>query len=211
MVKTKVDQQLADAERAHQNDPERAELIRRVRRFKASWIELAEELSLVRRRERWRGWGYESFEAYVRSELHLKPETADKLAGAYVYLQRSAPAVLRRDALSEPVPSYLSVDFVRRAEERGTAETATLEAVRRMALDEGASAGALSRAYGDAVFPIEPAARRAREVAGLKNVAGRLRELLSETHAVAPKLAREVSGALDKLLAELTARDGKAA
>lgn len=211
MVKTKVDQALAAAEREHQNDPERAELIRRARRFKASWIELAEQLASARRRERWRGWGYESFEAYVRSELHLKAETADKLAGSYVYLQRSAPAVLRRDALCEPVPSFQSVDFLRRAEERGSAETATLDEIRRRALDEGASAGALAREYGESVFPTEPAVRRARELAGLKNVAGRLRELLSETDAVAPKLVRDVSGALDKLLAALANSEGKAA
>jgi hypothetical protein len=211
MKRTKVDEVLEDAERAHQNDPERAEIIRCARRFKASWLELAEGLASTRRRECWRGWGYDSFESYVRRELHLKPETADKLTGSFVYLQRSAPAVLRRDVLSEPVPSYQSVDFLRRAEETGAAEPATLDALRRRALDDGASAGALAREYGETVFPIEPAIRRAREVAGLKNVAGRLRELLSATKAVPSKLAREVSDALDKLLTALPSDAGKAA
>jgi hypothetical protein len=211
MLKTKVEAALEDAERAHRDDPERAELIRRARRFKASWIELAEELASARRRERWRAWGYQSFESYVRSELHLRPETADKLTGSYMYLQRSAPAVLRRDALSQPMPSYQSVDFLRRAEEGGSAEPETLDELRRRALDEGASRGALAREYGETVFPIQPAIRRAREVAGLRNVAGRLRELLSGTKAVSPNLAHEVSVALDKLLAALPSGAGRAA
>ena len=211
MARTKVDDALADAERSHKDDPERAELIRRARRFKASWLELAEELTSARRRERWRGWGYDSFESYVRSELHLKPETADKLTGSYVYLQRSAPAVLHRDLLTEPVPSYQAVDFLRRAEEGGSADRGTIDELRRRALDEAASAGALAREYGETVFPIEPAMRRARELAGLRNVTVRLRELLSGTDVVSPKLARSVSSALDKLLEALPNRAGKAA
>jgi len=211
MRTTKVDAALADAEKAHEDDPERAELIRRARRFKASWIELASELATVRRRERWRTWGFDSFEAYVRVELHLRPETADKLTASYVFLQRSAPAVLGRDALSEPVPSYQAVDFLRRAEEHGGVEPATLEELRSRALDRGASASSLAREYGEKVFPLDASTRQIREVAGLRNVAGRLHELLSETKAISPKLVREVSGALERLLSALTSSDGKAA
>src|SRR5262249_32885017 len=97
MTRTKVEAQLEAKEREHEDDPERAELLRRARRFKASWIELGEALTQARRENRWRDWGHESFESYVKSELHLRPETADKLCGSFGFLQRRAPEVLRRD------------------------------------------------------------------------------------------------------------------
>jgi hypothetical protein len=200
MHRTKTEAALADAELAHADDPERADLLRRARHFKASWIELAEGLTRAKRGGRWRQWGYESFEAYAKSELHLKQETVDKLTGSYSFLQRRAPAVLSRDALREPIPSYQAVDFLRRAEASEDAPRDTVDEIRRRVIDEAAPAATISRAYRDVVFPIDDDQRRARDVAGVRNVAKRLRELLSETRAVPRKLAAEVSGSLDKLL-----------
>jgi hypothetical protein len=200
MYRTKTEAALAAAETAHADDPERAELLRRARRFKASWIELAEALTRARRERRWTEWGYDSFEAYAKEELRLRQETVDKLTGSYSFLKRRAPAVLERDALREPIPSYQAVDFLRRAETSSEAPRDAVEAIRRKVLDEAAPVASVSRAYGDVVFPQDESTRRARDIAGLKNVAKRLRELLSGTHAVPRKLAVEVTEALSKLL-----------
>ena len=174
---TKTDAALAEAEQAHADDPERAELLRRARRFKTSWVELAEALTAARKHASWRGWGYDSFEAYARAELRLKPETVDKLTGSYSFLQRRAPAVLARDPLREPMPSYHAVDFLRRAEDSEDAPRDTVEEIRRRVIDEAAPVAAVSRAYKDVVFPIDEDTRRSRDLAGVKNVAKRLREL----------------------------------
>ena len=97
MHRTKTDAALADAERAHMDDPERAEVLARARRFKASWIELAEALSSVKRSGRWKQWGYESFEAYAQGELRIRQATAEKLvlvptiAGTFTEFYGSAP------------------------------------------------------------------------------------------------------------------------
>jgi hypothetical protein len=203
MHRTKTDAALADAERSHADDPERAELLSRARRFKASWIDLAEALTAVKRSSAWRNWGYDSFEAYAKGELKIRQETADKLTGSYTFLKRRAPGVLERDALREPIPSYQAVDFLRRAEASEDAPKGTVEAIRRRVLDDAAPAATVVRAFGNVVFPIDDAQRQAREVAGLKNVAKRLRDLLSETRAVPRKLAGEVGGALERLLEAL--------
>ncbi len=200
MHRTKTEAALADAERAHSDDPERAEVLARARRFKASWIELAEALSGIKRSGRWKEWGYESFEAYAQGELRIRPATVEKLTGSYGFLKRRAPSVLERDALQEPIPSYHAVDYLRRAEASEDAPRGAVEEIRRRVLDEAAPVATLAKAYGDVVFPIDPAARKARDVAGLKNVAKRLRELLAETRAVPRKLAGEVDEALDRLL-----------
>jgi hypothetical protein len=206
MQRTKTDAALAETEEAHADDPERAELIRRARRFKASWIELAEALTAARKHASWRGWGYDSMEAYAKAELRLKPETVDKLTGSYSFLQKRAPGVLKRDPLREPMPSYHAVDFLRRAEDSEDAPPDAVEEIRRRVIDEAAPVAAVSRAYKDVVFPIDEGTRRDRDLAGLKNVAKRLRELLSETHAVPRKLAGEVTVSLDKLLAGIEAK-----
>jgi hypothetical protein len=198
--RTKTDAALADAERAHTDDPERAEVLGRARRFKASWIELAEALSGVKRSGRWRDWGYESFEAYAKGELRIRQETAEKLTGSYMFLKRRAPTVLARDALRDPIPSYQAVDFLRRAEANAEAPRGAVDEIRRRVLEDGAPAATVARAYGDVVFPIDDAQRRTRDVAGLRNVAKRLRELLSQTRAVPRKLAGDVGEALDRLL-----------
>jgi hypothetical protein len=211
MQRTKTDAALADAEAAHADDPERAELLRRARRFKASWIELAEALTSVRRAGSWKGWGYETFESYAREELRLKPETVDKLTGSYTFLQRRAPGVLARDALRDAVPSYQAVDFLRRAEASEAAPAEALGEIRRRVLDDAASAAAVTREYGETVFPIDEKTRRGRDAAAVKNVAKRLRELLSETRAVPKRLAGEVGAALDRLLEAVEAREERAA
>jgi hypothetical protein len=210
MHRTKTDAALADAEAEHADDPERAEVLRRARRFKSSWIELAEALSNAKRRALWREWGYESFEAYARTELHLRQETVDKLTGSYSFLQRRAPAILERDGLRERVPSYQAVDFLRRAEERDEAPRDVIQQLRTRVLEEAAPAATVTRAYGDVVFPVDEGTKRARDLAGVKNVAKRLRELLGETRAVPRKLAGEVSSSLDKLLEAIEGKEAAA-
>ncbi len=210
MHRTKTEAALAEAEMAHAGDPERAELLHRARRFKASWIELAEALTNAKRGGRWKEWGYDSFEAYAKTELRLKQDTVDKLTGSFLFLKRRAPSVLTRDALREPVPSYDAVDFLRRAEASPEAPREAVEEIRRRVIDEAAPAAAVSRSYRDVVFPLDKAQQRARELAGVRNVAKRLRELLGSTKAVPRGLARDVSDALDKLL-EAVADDAEEA
>jgi hypothetical protein len=209
--RTKTDAALEEAEHAHADDPERAELLRRARTFKNSWIELAQALTGVKRSGRWKEWGYESLEAYAKSELRLRPETVDKLTGSYTFLQRRAPSVLARDVLSEPIPSYEAVDFLRRADASESTPRDTVDEIRRRVIDDVAPARTVTREYRDVVFPIDEAQRKARDTAGLRNVATRLRELLGETRVVPRKLASDVGGALDRLLEALEEREEDAA
>ncbi len=211
MYRTKTEAALAEAEKAHADEPERAELLRRARRFKASWVELAEALTDAKRGRRWREWGYESFESYAKNELKLRQETVDKLTGSYAFLKRRAPAVLARDAVEEPIPSYQAVDFLRRAEANADAPPDAVAEVRRRVIDDAAPAAAVSRAYRDVVFPVDDSTRRTRDSAGLRNVAKRLQELLQSTDVVARPVAIEVSEALSKLLAALPTRNVEAA
>jgi hypothetical protein len=200
MHRTKTETLLAEAEQAHADDPERAEVLRRARTFKASWLELGEVLMRVKRSGQWKKWGYESFEAYAQGELFLRPQTVDKLTGSYAFLQRRAPSVLSRDGLREPIPSYQAVDFLRRAEANDDAPREAVAEVRRRVIDEAAPASAVTRAYREVVLPMDEGTRQRRDTAGVRNVAKRLRELMDETRIVPAKLAGEVARVLDRLL-----------
>jgi hypothetical protein len=211
MHRTKVDADLAAAEQTHGDDPIRSDLLRRTRRFKANWIELAEGLTDVRRKGDFTRWGYATFEDYARLELHLRQETVEKLVGSFLFLKKRAPRVLGRDGLASPIPSYQAVDFLRRAEAQEDAPEEAVEAIRRRVIDEGAALPGVVRQFRDVVFPIDERERKDRDAAAVLNVAKRLRELLDETRVVPRKLAIEVGENLDRLLASVRAPGDHAA
>ena len=87
------------------------------RQFKSSWVELGEQLSLVRSAGEYSNWGYGSFDDYCREEVRIKKDTAYKLTGAYNYLQKEEPAVLARSREMQSIPDYRSIDMLRQARE----------------------------------------------------------------------------------------------
>ncbi len=87
------------------------------RQFKSSWVELGEQLSLVRKAGEYSGWGYSTFDDYCREEVRIKKETAYKLTGAYNYLETREPGVLARSREMLPIPDYRSIDMLRQAQD----------------------------------------------------------------------------------------------
>lgn len=214
MNPTKVDLALAALEERHADDPERVELLRRTRRFKASWLELAQALADVRKGGTWERWGYDSFEAYTRGELKLRQETVDKLTGSFTFLHKRAPEILQRDPLDTPLPSYQAIDFLRRAEEKAeqddTVSEETMVDLRKKVLEDGAPIATVSRLYKDTLFPVSATEKRDKDHQGLKSSAKKLKDLLAETHDISPGLCKTLIASLDELLAEL-GTDAKAA
>jgi hypothetical protein len=205
LPRTKVEAALADAEAEHADDPERVKMLRRTRRFKASWLELAEALSEARRHAHFKRWGYDSFEDYTKRELHLRQETVDKLTGSFMFLKKRAPEVLTRDGLSRTIPSYQAVDFLRRAEAEEDAPEEAVEAIRQRVIEDGAALPSIVRQFRDVVFPVDASEKKERDTSNLLNVAKRLRELLDETRVIPKRLAAEVGESLDRLLDTLRA------
>jgi hypothetical protein len=204
--RTHTDERLAAAEAAHASDPERADMIARVRRFKASWYELGSALTEMRRTDRFKEWGFKDFEDYCRRELHLKRETADKLTGSYAFLRRAAPEVLDRDGREAPIPSYQAVDFWRRAEEESEAPPETLGEIRRAVLDEGTDLPKLSRLYRQVVFPVDEEDQAGKRRLSLKQAVHKLVELLAlarDEKLVPAQLCAEVEEPLQRLGAAL--------
>jgi hypothetical protein len=209
MHQTNVDRALAALEEKFADDPERSSLVRLTRRFKASWLELAEALSDVKRQKTWERWGYDSFESYFKGELKLRAETVEKLTGSFMFLHKRAPQVLARDPLDAPMPSYQAIDFLRRAEERAEEDHSvseeTIEDIRKKVLDEGTPIATVARLYKDTLFPLPEAEKKEKDKQAIKSAASKLRDLLEETSVVPKGLAKSVSASLDELLAEVAA------
>ena len=215
MEQTNVDRALAALEAKHADDPERVECLRRTRRFKASWVELGEALSEIKRGNAWSKWGYDSFDSYTKGELKLRADTVEKLTGSFMFLHKRAPEVLTRDPLETQMPSYHAIDFLRRAEERAAEDNsdvseATIVDIRKKVLDDGVPIATVARLYNDTLFPVPEEQRKGKERQSIKHSATKLKELLEESKLVSRGLAKTVTSALDELLSELAA-EAKAA
>jgi hypothetical protein len=204
MHQTNVDRALAALEEKFSDDPERSTLVRLTRRFKASWLELAEALTDVKRHKTWERWGHDSFESYTKGELKLRNDTVEKLTGSYMFLNKKAPEVLKRDPLDAPLPSYQAIDFLRRAEERDDVPEETIADVRRKILDEGAPMATVARLYKDTLFPVSEDQKKDSDKKAIKTAATKLRDMLAETKAVPRKVANEAGEAIDRLLENLS-------
>lgn len=204
MARTKTEAALADLERAHHDDPVRADMLRRARLFKASWIDLAEALVRLEEDGSFRQWGYASLGDYAKAELMVRSETLDKLLGGFRFLKKQAPEVLERDGVVAKIPSYQSVDFLRRAEERDEAPAEVMDDLRRRVLDEAAELPAVTKKFREVAFPQTDDDRAAKDRASLRGAASRLDALLSETQVVEGALLKQLRDPLQRLLATLS-------
>jgi hypothetical protein len=207
-VATKTERLMEEAILTHAQDAERVLVLERARRFKRTWIELAEVLVKVREHETWARWGFRSFDDYCSRELHLRRGTVDKLCASYGFLRANAPRLLHDepDDVVRPIPSWQAVDFVARAEERGAIDDATLGELKRQVFEEGAPAPALARRYREVAFPLGDDERRGRARAQLLAAARRLGDLVAEPEAEVPvKLATAVESLMGELARALSA------
>jgi hypothetical protein len=214
MQPTNVDRALAALEEQYADDPERATMLRLSRRFKASWLELGEALSEIKRNKNWERWGYESFDVYAKNELKLRSDTVEKLTGSYMFLHKRAPEVLQRDPL-EALPTFQAIDYLRKVEEKAakddTISEATLVDVRKQILDDGVPVAKVAKLYNDTLFPLSQKEREDGAKKALKKAATTLRDLLAETTSIRKDLAGALGESLDELLSELSTKKAKAA
>ena len=90
--------------------------------FKRSWVRLAKYLTEIKESRLFKEWGYRTFEAYAKHELHLKRDTATKLVRSYDFLNQHEKPVLQAaegttQTTEEPVdlPSYQALDILAEA------------------------------------------------------------------------------------------------
>jgi len=218
-------EELEAALAARGEDGLRVLTVRRTRRFKHSWIELAEALVKVRRTGAYGRWGFDDFHDYCAEELRIRRATVDKLTGSFAALERHAPDVLARDGIREPIPSVDSVDYLARAlgyrggaatddgpeeadDDDGPADVdpELADALRSAVFEDGASVRELRRRYDDVFFPVPDEARALERLERARGAARRFERALDDVVPLPTELARDTDRVLDELRALLDAR-----
>ena len=201
-------------------DPMRVELLRRARRFKRSWIEMAEALVEVRVSRAYEAWGYGDFFAYCAGELLLKRRTVEKLTGSYNTIKRHAPDVLEGDG---DVPSFDSVDYFTRALDRAgyndegwedVAPGETPEAIadlRQAVFDEARPVSSLRREFHPILFKKSDEEETREILEKAESYADRLAKVLPQVPGLSKTRIAETAAALEGLCRDLEALRGELA
>jgi DNA-binding transcriptional ArsR family regulator len=204
--------ELADALEARGADELRVQVVRRAREFKRSWVMMAEALVEVRNLEAYVKWGYDDFYSYCSLELHIKRTTADKLTGSYIALKRHAPAVLKRDGLSERIPTYDAVDYFAKAlqkddrnatiEQRAVPEE-VVDELRHAVFEEGAPVTELRRRFNPVFHPKPEGAEQIEEIRRALTTARKLERQIEEIDGLHRPTVRAALDSLEALREDL--------
>ncbi len=128
----------------------RYRVLNSARQFKASWVDLGEQLVTVNRGNLFSEWGYSTFEEYCSREIRIRKQTAQKLTLAFGYLQQKAPTLLEQKE-TRPAPDYRSVDLLRRAEEEEQFSDKEFSDLRQAVLEENRSLPTIQKKFRDSV------------------------------------------------------------
>ena len=153
------------------------------RRFKASWVELGKLLVKVRNEALFTQWGFDSYEAYCLKELHIRKQTAEKLARSFSFLSRHEPRVMEETDFTQQAPAFEVVEVLVNAEERGQLSADEYRSIRDSIWNPEKPTTELRREISER-FPPPPPETPAEALA------------LQKMASLARKLARELSGNL---------------
>lgn len=193
-------------------DPLRLELVGLARRFKRSWLEMAEALVRLQASRSYEAWGFADLYGYCADELCIQRRTVDKLTGSYQALKQHAPSVLTGQDDAR-VPSYDALDYFARAvratavqpDDRASSppEQRVIDELRQAVFDEGAPVSVLRRRFHDMLHGKTPddAALEALERASA--TARRLASMLPGLDGVSEERMSQVGHALEALLRDL--------
>jgi hypothetical protein len=208
------DQKLVDranALAAEGAEPLRIEAIHRARRFKRSWLEMAELLSDIQLRRRYEAWGYPDIYAYCAEELRLKRGTVEKLTGSYRTIERYAPELLETNGDDARLPSFDAVDYFARAvgERAGRRPDAVapdvIEQLKDAVFEEARPIAAIRREFQETLYPKSEEERAAEQAERTRAQVRRLLDALPALDGLPSATRAEAQRVLERLEAELLA------
>lgn len=180
--------------------------------FKRSWVRLAKHLAEIRAAKLYREWGYRTFEAYGKHELHLKKETLTKLVRSYDFLNQHERKTLDQVERSEvdpeappaELPSFQALDILAEARQNPNLPEEDYRELRDQVFRDDPPPSTLrklvkEKAPEPAKPPVEDAGKRLRKALGM---AERLYGLLLEEQVPegVQRSAEDLVGGLRRLL-----------
>ncbi|RLB51358.1 MAG: hypothetical protein DRJ42_17000 [Deltaproteobacteria bacterium] len=193
------------------DDGQRLELVQRARRFKRSWVEMAEALSWVRDTRSYERWGYADLHAYCQEELQIRGSTVDKLTGGFATLQQHAPQVLNRDGVAQSIPTVDAVDYFAQAlspspnAKHPVPEPTedVIQDLKSAVFDDNKPIAVLRREFNPVLRPKPDGADELERMEKASAAAQRLSSLVGKIDDLSPEVVAKVERTLAKLVAEL--------
>ena len=172
--------------------------------FKSSWVELGEQLNLVRNAGEYSSWGYGSFDDYCRDEVRIKKDTAIKLTGAYRYLEKEEPETLSRGRQMEQIPDFRSIDMLRQAREEQQLSDEQFQLLRDTVIEKERSHPTVAKQFreltGQNVAPSEEQLLR-QSLSTIRRLEGLLQQL--------PNLPEGIMSACNTIMEELNLQNAQ--
>ncbi|MDD4203258.1 MAG: hypothetical protein PHQ52_07310 [Candidatus Omnitrophica bacterium] len=173
----------------------RHSILENAKNFKTSWIELGQSLYTVWKDKLYKDWGYNTFDIYTAKEVGVKKNTAAKLLKSYFFLEKQEPEYIKKtfynDKETKTVPSFESIDLLRRAHANADIDKQDYKNIRNDILEKGKDITEVKKDLVDIMqkatdlSPLEE--RQKRRLIVLKRFLGTLRSL--ETEIKVSKLA----------------------
>ncbi len=184
-------------------DPLRIEILQRARRFKRSWLDMAEALLQVKASGAFTDWGYADLYAYCEEELLIKRRTVDKLTVSFSTIKQHAPQVLEKQA-DMPVPNYDAVDYFKKVMDKPDAPPPeVVEELKTAVFEQGQPANMLRKHFNPIFFAKSTEDVALDALVKAKNTAEKLEKLLADVDGLSESSVTSVGSALEVLTAEL--------
>ena len=192
----------------------RYRILESAKEFKTSWIKLGQALYAAWKDRLYKEWGFATFDAYVRSEIGIRKQTALKLLRSYYFLEKEEPGYLQEEyvetADAAVVPSYESIDVLRLAKNKKDLDSADYLRLKRDIFEKGRDAREVRKDLTALIRQreeLEPEeAYEKRKMATVRRFLGVLKSLKEEieTGKLLPSpIIKEASSLISKLEKEL--------
>ena len=143
-VKTKSLQDIEQKMEGLDTDSLRYHVLESARNFKTSWIELGRALYSVFKDNKFKEWGYTTFDAYTIKETGIRKQTAMKLLRSYYFLEKEEPQYLTDEGRGQDAavkaPSLESVDVLRQAKNKKILDEKDYTKIKKEIFEDGKDA-----------------------------------------------------------------------
>lgn len=194
------------------DDGQRLELVQRARRFKRSWVEMAEALCFVRDTGAYKRWGFADLHAYCAGELQLRGATVEKLLGSYATVRMHAPEVLQRDGVAQSIPTVDAVDYFTKAvtprpENDAAPEdnSAVISDLRRAVFDDTKPLTTIRREFNPLLHPKSDSDQEREAIGKMRSTLRRFNNLLDHIPSLPAARVEKVRKAMAGLERDLDA------
>jgi hypothetical protein len=196
----------------------RYRVLRSVKNFKASWMDLGQALYTVWKDKLYREWGYLTFEAYTSKEIGVRKDTAVKLLKSYYFLEKEEPQYLQRD-LNETseaavVPGYEAINALRLAKNKKEIGEEDYAALKKNVFEKGRDVRDIKKDITALIRQREELdpqeAREKRKAEAVRRIISTLKTLKNEVQAsklLAANTIKEINSLIGRLETEMEQKE----